>query len=218
MMGGLTKDSRILDYRGNPIRESNPFPVGIFDLLGTVVELDPLVKSIPTTDTYNHLGHEGKVIIHSDRPDAVADGANFDILICIPAGNAARQVHMRYSYHGKADAGGTGLDIDVILYEGTTVSAVGDVEAIASTNDAVVKSTGVLMWSDPTVTNVGNFKTAGFIVGEKKSAGSKEQAVPEWVLAPDGDNLRYYLMRATNNSGTTVDINNAIFFYDSEAA
>ncbi|MCK5604775.1 hypothetical protein KAR91_22995, partial [Candidatus Pacearchaeota archaeon] len=56
------------------------------------------------------------------------------------------------------------------------------------------------------------------MVGEKKSASSKEQAVPEYVLAPDGDNERNYLVRGTNNSGGTVDIVNALFFYDSEAA
>ena len=184
----------------------------------SAVELDQLVNSVPITDTFHHLGHEGKVFIHSDRHDEIAAAANFDILICIPAGNAARQVHLRYSYHGKADAGGTGLDIDVILYKDTTFSDEGAAEVIVSTNDAVVKSTGVLMWSGPTITSVGSFKTAGFIVGEKKTASSKEQAVPEWILAPDGNSARYYLMRATNNSGTTVDINNAIFFYDSEAS
>ena len=61
-------------------------------------------------------------------------------------------------------------------------------------------------------------KTAGLIVGEKRSASSKEQSVPEWILTPDGNDLRYYTMRAPNNSGTTVDINNAIFFYDTHAS
>ncbi len=182
----------------------------------TDLELDQLVKSIPVTDTFHHLGHEGKVFIHSDRHNAIANGASFDILIRIPAGDPARQVHMRFNYVGKANTGS--LDIDVLLYEGITVSADGIPEAIVSTNDAVVKSTGVTMCSAPTVTDLGNFKTAGFIVGEKKSASSKEQAVPEWILAPDGNDARDYLMRATNNSGGTVDIVNAIFFYDSEAA
>lgn len=184
----------------------------------SAVELDSLVNSIPITDTFHHLGHEGMVFIHSDRHNTIADGTSLDMLICIPAGNPNRQVHMRYIYSGKSDAGGTGLDIDVELYKDTTVSAVGSLEVVVSTNDAVVKTTGVLMYSGPTITDIGSFRTAGFIVGEKRSASSKEQAVPEWILAPDGNDLRYYTMRATNNSGTTVDIVNSLFFYDSEAS
>lgn len=184
------------------------------------LEHDVLVKSIVTTETFHHLGHEGKVFIHSDRHKGIANGASLDMLIRIPAGNPNRQVHMRYQYIGKANTGS--LDIDIMLYEGVTVSAEGNSEVIISTNDAVVKTTGVLMWEGPTIDNepadLGNFKTHSLIVGEKKSASSKEQAVPEWILAPNGNEARDYLMRATNNSGGTVDIVNAIFFYDSEAS
>lgn len=193
-------------------------PNTITDKNKVFLELDPLVKSIPTTDTFHHLGHEGKVFIHSDRHDEIAADATLDMLICIPAGNAARQVHMRYNYAAKSDAGGTGLDVDVELYKDTTVSDVGVEEVVVSTNDAVVKETGVIMYSGPTITDIGTFKTAGFIVGEKRSASSKEQSVPEWILVPNGNELRYYTMRARNNSGTTVDINNALFFYDSESS
>lgn len=192
-------------------------PNTITDKNNAFLELDPFVNSIPITDTFHHLGHEGKVFIHSDRHNEIADGANFDILICIPAGEPTRQVHMRYNYSGKSDSGGSGLDIDVELYKDTTFSVVGNVEPIVSTNDAVVRSTGVIMYSGSTITDPGTRKTAGMIVGEKRSASSKEQSVPEWILAPDGNEARYYLMRAPNNSGTTVDIVNAIFFYDTHA-
>lgn len=180
------------------------------------VEPDPLVKSIPVTDTFHHLGHEGKVFLHSDRHDAIANGANFDMLIRVPAGNAERQIHLRFNYIGKANTGT--LDVDIILYEDITVSADGSLEQIVSTNDAVVLTTGVTMCVGPTVTDLGNLKAWTFMVGEKKSASSKEQSVPEYVLAPNGVNKRDYLLRATNNSGGTVDLVNAIFFYDSEAA
>lgn len=182
----------------------------------TSLELDSLVKSIPVTETFHHLGHEGKVFIHSDRHNAIANGANFDVLIRIPAGNPNRQIHTRFNYIGKANTGT--LDADIILYKGVTVSATGAESDIVSTNDAVVKSTGVTIYEMPTVTDLGEFKTQGFMVGEKKSASSKEQAVPEWIFTPDGDNARDYLLRTTNNSGGTLDLNNAIFFYDSEAA
>ena len=179
------------------------------------VEIDTLVKSVPTTGTFHHLGHEGKVFIHGERHNAIANGANFDMLIRIPAGNAARQVHFRFNYSGKANTGT--LDVDVILYEGITVSADGSSEVIASTNDAVVKSTGVLMFSSPTVTDLGNYKAQTAMLGEKKSASSEDQAVPEWIMAPNGASARDYLMRVTNNSGGTADIIHALFFYDSEA-
>ena len=180
------------------------------------LSLDPLVGSVPVTDTFHHLGHEGKVFLHSDRHDDIANGANFDMLIRIPAGNANRQVHMRFNYIGKANTGS--LDVDIILYEGVTVSADGTPELIVSTNDANVKSTGVLMYAGPTVTDLGNLKAWTFMVGEKKSASSKEQSVPEYILAPNGESARDYLIRATNNTGGTVDLVNALFFYDSEAS
>ena len=198
------------------VNEGRPLPSALMDLLGVAVELDPLVNSIPTTDTFHHLGHEGKVFMHGERHNAVADAASFDILIRIPAGNAARQVHFRFQYSAKANTGT--LDVDVMLYKEPTTSADGTPETIASTNDAVVKSTGVLMFSAPTVTAPGTYKTSVNMFGEKKSAGSEETTVPEWILAPDGANARDYLMRLTNNSGGTIDFNHALFFYDSEAA
>ncbi len=182
----------------------------------TVLSLDPLVESVPTTDTFHHLGHEGKVFIHSDRHNNIANGANFDMLIRIPAGAPTRQVHMRFNYIGKAVTGT--LDVDIILYKDTTVSADGSSEAIASTNDANVKSTGVTMFSGPTVTSVGTIKAWTMMAGEKKSASSKEQSVPEYVLAPNGSSERLYLMRAINNSGGIINIVNALFFYDSLAS
>ena len=182
----------------------------------TVVELDPLVKSIPVTDTFHHLGHEGKVYIHSDRHNGIADAANFDMLIRIPAGNADRQVHLRFNYVGKAITGT--LDADVKLYEGVTVSADGTPEAIVSTNDAVVLSTSVTMYAGPTVTDLGNLKAWTMMVGEKKGASSKEQSVPEYILAPNGASARDYIIRLTNNSGGAMDVVNAIFFYDSGAS
>jgi hypothetical protein len=181
----------------------------------TSLELDQLVQSVPTTDTFHHLGHEGKVFIHSDRHNAIANGANFDILIKIPAGEPDRQVHMRFNYTGKANTGT--LDVDVILYKGVTVSAEGTPESIVSTNDAVVRTTGVTMYAGPTVTGLGVKGPTASMFGEKKSASSKEQSVPEWVLTPNGNDVKYYLLRAVNTSGGTVDITNAIFFYDSKA-
>lgn len=179
------------------------------------VEPDEFVKSIPTTDTFHHLGHEGKVFIHSDRHNAIANGASLDIVIRIPAGAPTRQAHMRFNYTGKANTGT--LDVDVILYNGVTVSVDGTPEQIVTTNDAVVRTTGVLMFEGSTITDLGTFKAQAMMAGEKKSASSKEQSVPEWIMAPNGNDIRDYLIRATNNSGGTVDITNALFFYDNLA-
>lgn len=223
----MAKWNEVLVKTYNYLRDNN-FLLGsittpsynkITDDNAVMLKLDELVNSIPITDTFHHLGHLGKVFIHSDRHSAIADGADFDILIKIPASNADRQVHMRFNYTAKANSGS--LDIDIILYKDTIVSADGATEDIMSTNDAVVKTTGVLMFSGPTIdsepADLGTQKAWAFIVGEKRSASSREQAVPEWILAPDGTSERNYLMRATNNSGGTVDIVNALFFYDSEA-
>jgi hypothetical protein len=183
----------------------------------THVEFDPLVKSIPTTGTFHHLGHEGKVFIHSERHDNITgSGGVEDVLIRIPAGNAGRQVHFRFTSKGKADTGT--LDVDIELYEGVTASVDGTPLSIATTNDANVKSTGVLMFEGPTITNTGNFKGAGALLGENKSTGTQDMSVDEFVMAPDGASARDYLIRTTNNGGGTVDILHNLFFYDSEAS
>ncbi|MCK5610635.1 hypothetical protein KAR91_52670 [Candidatus Pacearchaeota archaeon] len=208
-----------VDENGNKYgrKTSDNVPhVLLSDEAGTRIINDPLVNTVPTTGTFHHLGHEGMLFIHGERHNGIANGANLDMLIRIPAGNANRQVHFRFNYHGKANTGD--LDIDVILYEGPTVSAEGDLEDIATTNDALVKTTGVLMFSGPTVTDVGNYKGQTAMLGEKKSASSLDMAVPEWIMAPNGSSARDYLIRTTNNSGGTVDIVHSLFFYDSEAA
>lgn len=187
---------------------------------GVELEHDTLVKSMVTTETFHHLGHEGKLFIHSDRHSGLANNGNLDYLIRMPAGNSDRQVHMRFNFIGKANTGE--LDIDICLYKDTVVSADGSSEPLISTNDAVIKTTGVTLFEGPTIdtepADLGTLKTCTLIAGEKKSASSKEQAVPEWVLAPDGVSERNYLIRMTNNSGGSVDVVNSIFFYDSEAA
>lgn len=185
----------------------------ISDSNGVEVENDPLVNNMPMIETFHNLGHRGDVFIHSDRHNGIT--TNFDVLIRIPAGNADRQVHMRYNYSATATAGT--LDMDIILYKDPIISADGDAAAIVSTNDAVVKTTEVCIFESPTVTNVGTLKALGTIAGEKKATGNKEQAVPEWVLAPDGTNARDYLFRARVNGNATIDVTNSIFFYDSEA-
>ena len=182
----------------------------------TLLELDSLVKSIPVTDTFHHLGHEGKVFIHSDRHDAIADAATLDYLIRVPESAPTRQVHLRFNFIGKANTGT--LDVDIVLWKDSTVSADGNVEAIVSTNDANVKTTGVTIFEGPTITDIGTHKAHTMMAGEKKSANSKEQSVPEWILAPNGSSERLYIFQLTNNSGGTVDIVNSLFFYDSLAA
>ena len=184
------------------------------DCCGNELEYDPLIKAIVSIEAFHHLSHEGMTFIHGERHDALADSASLDVLIRIPAGNPDRQVHLRFDVH--ATSAGT-LDIDAFLYRSPTTSADGAVGDIISTNDAIVKTSGVLMFMEPTVTDVGTYMTSGVIFGEKRSANSEEAHVPEWILAPDGNNSRDYLFRMTNNSGAAADILHHLFFYDSEA-
>ena len=53
-----------------------------------------IVESVPVTETFHHLGHEGKVFIHSDRHNQIAAAANFDYMIRIPAGEADSTVRI----------------------------------------------------------------------------------------------------------------------------
>ncbi len=180
------------------------------------VEIDPLVKSVPTTSTFHHLCHEGYVFIHSDRHAAIEDAANLDIVVRIPAGNASRQVHMRFYFHAVANAGT--LDVDICLYKDATVSVTGAASDISNVSDYDnAKTTGVIIYEAGTVTDPGTAKVCEAMLGDKRSTSSEESHVPEWILTPNGENARDYLFRLTNNSGGSVDILDSIFFFDSEA-
>ena len=194
----------------------NPFTTKITDSNNVLLQLDPLVETIPTTGTFHHLGHEGQVFLHSERHNGIVGGAVEDVLIRIPAGNAARQVHLRFNSKGKSRTGI--LDANVSLYKDPTTTADGTtVGAIPSTNDANVKTTGVLMFDGPTVTAIGTFKGMASMLAENKSASNQEMSVPEFILAPNGASARDYILRVDNNGTGILDLLHNIFFYDSEA-
>ena len=176
------------------------------DAVGNKIEFDPLVKSMPVTETFHHLGHEGKVFVHGDK-HSVAAGANLDYLLKVPASPSERQVHLRFDFTSGE------LPADVELYKDSIVSADGTPEAVNSTNDANVKTTDVTIFEGPTITDLGIAWPISLLVGGKNSGGSKGQLVPEYVLAA-GVN---YIIRFVNNSNSTSDVVGIIFFYDTEA-
>ena len=180
------------------------------------VDIDPLVKSIPTTSTFHHLGHEGKVFIYSARHPAIAAAADHYVLIRLPASAANRQMHMRYAFSALANTGT--LDVDISLYKEPTVTVDGDAQAIVNTNDFFGLSTGILIFDDSTVTVDGTFKVMTSMTGTNKSTSSQDTNVPEWILTPDGASVRDYTFKITNNGAGTADVTTAIFFYDTEAA
>ena len=186
------------------------------------VEIDHLVKSIPVTSTFHHLGHEGNVFLHSDSHAGIANGADFDTLIIVPAGDATRQIHLRFSYSLSGATPGTDVQAALILYKDTVVSDNGSIEGIVSNNDAVVKTSGVTIYTGPTIdtepADLGTIKAQTLITSARRTGGSQDQIVPEWILAPNGESARNYLLRLTNNSGGTITAVNAIFFYDTGAA
>jgi hypothetical protein len=180
------------------------------------VQIDPLVNSIPTTSTFHHLGHEGKVFIYSARTAAIASEANHYILIRLPADAATRQMHMRYAFSALANTGT--LDVDVSLYKEPTVTAPGDATVIANTNDFFGLSTGITIFDNSTISVDGTFKVITSMTGTNKSTSSRDTSVPEWILTPDGASARDYIFKITNNGAGTADVTTAIFFYDTEAA
>ena len=178
------------------------------------VELDRLVKSVPTTGTFHHLGHEGKVFIHSDKHTGITNGASFNTLIKVPASPSDRQVHLRFNYSIVGATPGTDVEADLLLFRDTTVSSDGTPEPVNSSNDAFVKTSGVTIFTGPTITSDGNKWTQGIITAARRSGGSGDQLVPEFVCTANTN----YLLRLINNSGGTIDALNSIFFYDSGAS
>ena len=180
------------------------------------VDIDPLVKSVPVTSTFHHLGHEGKVFISSGRVAAIASEADHYLTVRMPAGLAERQAHMRYAFNALANTGT--LDVDIRLFKDSPVTVDGSAQAAISTNSFWDFSSGVLIFSGSTVTVDGTFQAIGSMTGSNKGTSSEDINVPEWILTPDGASARDYIFKITNNGLGTADVTFAIFFYDTGAA
>lgn len=146
--------------------------------------------------------HQGKGFAHYNL-HSVANGASIDHLWITPSD---REIHLR-EWSVKSSVG----PVTVNAYEDTTVSANGTVESTGCLNRILNTTPKLKLYHTPTVTGVGNVLLTDFIGtsggGAHVTLGSPASSPLEWVLKKNSK----YMLRVTNNSGSTADV--VILFY-----
>lgn len=156
-----------------------------------------------TIETEHAKIHDGGGFHFSHIFASVANSAYAEMFLANPAGNFP---HLRH-FNATIDQGaGT-----VHVYEGATASSPGTPNGISNLNRNSANTPSLVITLAPTITVQGTIIDTRMITGVKKEGGSGDEGYPhEWILK-QGTN---YVIRVTNNSGATSDINLTGFFYE----
>jgi len=149
--------------------------------------------------------HNGLVFDSSGFVSAIADGANFDILFRVPAGETGHLFGLEYTLQ---DGGGR-----FYFYEGTTTSDDGTAVNIRNHNRLIgIDAQTVIVTRDPVVTDVGTELHTRYIPQDTSGGGSQKSTGisifnrdEEWVMGHPTIETTY-MWRYTNNSGGSVDM------------
>ena len=170
--------------------------------------LDPYAHALTTIDTLHRLTHDGFVYHVSNKVTGMANGNVDDYLISIPAGVFPHFQRLQIT-------AGEG-NVDMLVYEGTTTSADGTVEGSLNVNRNSTNTASSVLTIAPTVTDEGTLIHTQWVPPSASGVGQSPQGVigetngEEWVMKPSTK----YLIRITNNSGSTIDYRYELLWYE----
>jgi len=151
-----------------------------------------------TIDHVAALAHAGKVFRTNLFNAAVADDGNLEVLIR-PADNA---IYLRVDVSMVGDG-------EVLVFEGTTVSANGAGMTAFNLNRMSALVTTCLFNSGPTITGDGTEIGHGILTGDKEDEGFSAVG-GELILAPN----TIYLIRSINRSGAVARMVLGVGYYE----
>jgi len=169
---------------------------------------DPYHYAQTVIDANHRLVHDGMFYSHTGKDESWTNGATRNFYLSVPAGVFPHIQVMKLDF-------GRG-DIDFVAYEGTTVSSSGTPLTAVNVNRASANTPSLSLSAEPTVTDTG---TAIFTLwapptstGTGQSANGVEGVGQgsEWILNA-GTN---YLVRLTNNSGSTISWAHEFTWYE----
>lgn len=166
-------------------------------------KFDNIVHAVTTISEPHRMIHDGFFFDHTGIL-SVANGANLDIFIRIPAGSFSHMTAVEFAIE---DA-----PVTLSFYEGTTASADGTAANSRNHNRVSPNDTpAAVMTTGPTVTDVGTLLHTSFVPSTGAGQGNRSTgalvlgADAEWILgSPVAETT--YLIRMNNGSGGTIDI------------
>lgn len=169
--------------------------------------MDPLVHAFTVVQSQHRMSHDGFVHHASGKVTGIANGANADFLMVVPADT--------YPHIQRVELNVESGDIDLIMYEGVTTSNDGGAITILTTNRNSTHTSDATIYGSPTITDLGTaFHTlwippTGTGVGNRFGVMDVNQG-EEWILAPSTK----YAFRITNNSGSTIALSYEFVWYE----
>jgi hypothetical protein len=178
-------------------------------------KFDPYVHAVTVITEPHRMIHDGFYFSASGIDLDLANGASFDILIKLPAGQIGHMTLIEYAIE---DAPAT-----ITFYEGVTTSADGTAVNTRNHNRVIANDTSSsVITYDPTVTDVGTKLYEKYVPqanggGAGPGGGSGGSVIngesEEWVLGSPTD-ATAYLWRLTNNSGGIIDLSYHLSGYE----
>lgn len=169
-------------------------------------KFDRSSRAVTIIGEEHRLTHEGMVWHCSARAE-VLSAASYDVLITTPAFTFP---HFRKALYNIGDG-----PADLLLYEGVTTSDDGSALLCYNRNRNSANVPNSVLTFTPTVTDLGTLIHDRFI-GDPGGQGANQVGAEsaalgeEWILQPSTK----YLIRLTNNSGTTMTVNHEIMWYE----
>jgi hypothetical protein len=171
-------------------------------------KFDPFVHAVTVISEPHRMGHDGFMYHTTVKKTGILNAGVEEFLLKVPAATFPHLNRIRLNV-------GAG-DIDVVLFEGTTVSADGAPVVVQNTNRNSANTPDVTLFDGPTITLAGTaihshwIPPTGAGIGMTSDGVSNAVAGEEWVLAPSTN----YLIRITNNSGATITAWTELLWYE----
>lgn len=104
----------------------------------------------------------------------------------------------------------TGSPGEVCLFKDTTASDDGDSQIVFNNNLASANSANLAIYTNPTITDIGNEIDCDIISGSKFGGGTAVPFFKEWIL----NQSENYAIKYENKSGIAIDVNMHVFWYE----
>lgn len=171
-------------------------------------KFDPFSRAVTVIQEQHRMGHEGMMYHSSGKVAGMIDANVDEFLLVTPAGSFPHMQGLTFTF-------GRG-DIDILIYEGATASADGTPQTLHNTNRNS-PNTPVITWGvAPTLSDDGTLIHTAWAAPTATGTGQSATGITginngeEWILKPSTK----YLVRVTNNSGSTIDYRWELLWYE----